>query len=229
MPPYLIGQEAASPIPFSATNQTSLRHCMNYQPEHASEHFEAFPDCPSPRNTQKMTCWEILTVRLGRFALEQMAQGTTPSDEVLQDQARQIFYDNDDPWNQTAADNPDWLTLFKKAHGLLDSSNDAKIIDEDRSQLPAYWTPEDLEKWGDLGLRVPLSFAGNLPAIPPTASDELCNPMELDQGIISGFLSDTQGQEEFDFNQMFTALPESEILPDADLARDLSLMHGLDG
>jgi hypothetical protein len=37
---------------------------------------------------------------------------------LLQREARRILYDSDDPWNQTAADNPEWLALFKKAHGL---------------------------------------------------------------------------------------------------------------
>jgi hypothetical protein len=37
---------------------------------------------------------------------------------MLQDQARVILYEDADGWEQTAADNPEWLNLFKKAHGI---------------------------------------------------------------------------------------------------------------
>lgn len=69
-------------------------------------------------NLQHQTCWEILTVRLGQFVREQMQVGIFPTDEIIQQEARRILYESDDTWNQTAADNPEWLDLFKKAHGL---------------------------------------------------------------------------------------------------------------
>jgi hypothetical protein len=37
---------------------------------------------------------------------------------MLQTESRKILYGDDDPWNQTSADNPEWLNLFKKAHGI---------------------------------------------------------------------------------------------------------------
>ncbi|KAF2849853.1 hypothetical protein T440DRAFT_398322 [Plenodomus tracheiphilus IPT5] len=67
------------------------------------------------------TCWEILTLRLGKFAREQIEKhgSSTITDCMLQREARNILYgDPDDTWNQTSADNPEWLTLFKKAHGI---------------------------------------------------------------------------------------------------------------
>ncbi|GME48147.1 hypothetical protein BGZ63DRAFT_351527 [Neofusicoccum parvum] len=42
-----------------------------------------------------------------------------PTDEELQHQARWIMFDDDDPWNQTPADNADWLREFKRGVGLL--------------------------------------------------------------------------------------------------------------
>lgn len=48
----------------------------------------------------------------------QLALGNTPSDADLQRQARLIVYKNDDPWNQTAADDPATLHLFKRQNGL---------------------------------------------------------------------------------------------------------------
>ncbi len=44
----------------------------------------------------------------------QRALGVKPSDSALQRQARIIIYEFDDEWNQTAADNVDWLNAFKE-------------------------------------------------------------------------------------------------------------------
>jgi hypothetical protein len=74
----------------------------------------------SPQPHPNATCWEILTLRLGRFARQHIEQhgANTITDKMLQEQAREILYESDDPWEQTAADNPEWLNLFKKAHGI---------------------------------------------------------------------------------------------------------------
>jgi hypothetical protein len=73
------------------------------------------------------TCWEVLTLRLGRYARQHVEQYGPKflTDRMLQSEARRILYDSDDPWEQTAADNPEWLNLFKKAHGI-DTSAPAK-------------------------------------------------------------------------------------------------------
>jgi hypothetical protein len=74
----------------------------------------------SPVGNPNATCWEILTLQLGRFAREYIEKhgAGTVSDEMLQTESRHILYGDDDPWNQTSADNPEWLNLFKKAHGI---------------------------------------------------------------------------------------------------------------
>lgn len=66
------------------------------------------------------TCWEILTLRLGRFARRYIEKhgATSLTDKMLQDEARLILYGEADGWEQTAADNDEWLKLFKKAHGI---------------------------------------------------------------------------------------------------------------
>ena len=48
----------------------------------------------------------------------QLSLGITPNDADLQQQARLIVYQNDDPWNQTAIDDPAILLLFKRQNGL---------------------------------------------------------------------------------------------------------------
>jgi hypothetical protein len=189
MPPYLIGNEALSPFPFSASNEATwgvlrntvgpgndlefkisagpdwdsligqdaikeamtsmpdfegmltstasglapitmggtglgqLSNILDYSPNHSSS---------SHSSPGAVTCWEILTVSLGQFVREQIINGIMPTDEELQIQARRIIYEDEDSWNQTAADNTEWLELFKKAHGMPSTSTDERVdFDED--------------------------------------------------------------------------------------------------
>jgi hypothetical protein len=168
MPPYLIGNESNSIVPFSASNEASLSHHLDLlegqqdtqaaidelakwnaqahvdlsqlpglmqQPMTtlgmSSDQFATGTECQnfamgtSPLHAPKIsTCWEILTIRLGLFVKEKMKQGVPITDEMLQTQARWIIYESDDSWNQTSADNPEWLELFKKAHGLPNVASD---------------------------------------------------------------------------------------------------------
>lgn len=48
--------------------------------------------------------------------LRRQAGEPTPDDATLQRQARLIIYELDDGWNQTAADDPQWLAAFKDRH-----------------------------------------------------------------------------------------------------------------
>jgi hypothetical protein len=112
MPPYLIGVEAVSPNPFSASRSNTTPLMVD----------RSVPDGENAVVTEKSpatrtTCWEKLTINLGRYAKQMAAKGEIATDEMLQAQARKIIYDSDDTWNQTAADNPEWLDLFKKALG----------------------------------------------------------------------------------------------------------------
>lgn len=175
MPPYLIGMEAVSPYPYSATNESSWRQhnfwmdTSSEQPSNplpatglagaqtAAEKLNDLNTCTATRERHErdaggfasthVTCWEILTVRLGQYANEQSEKGIVVTDEMLQSKARIILYNSDDSWNQTAADNPEWLDLFKKAHGLdyIPNAVGGQGLE----------VPEDLETYGDLGLRIP--------------------------------------------------------------------------
>lgn len=173
MPPYLIDNEAKSPAPFSATNEASMRP-LEYSatdlealipPLNGEMTLNALFGCHKDPNwvshstestqlpsqlslpSRNATCWEILTVRLGRFVKEQHAQGNTVTDELLQRESRNLLYGDYDPWNQTVADNPEWLALFKKAHGL-DSISAGSGSTQSPQQLDI-----DAEDLFDLGLR----------------------------------------------------------------------------
>ncbi|KAI7184404.1 hypothetical protein KC319_g7166 [Hortaea werneckii] len=147
MPPYLIGIEAVSAIPFSATNRATWDQTS--PDDHVCPTSTHKPSEEGNGLESKATCWEILTVRLGKYANEMSHKGVVLTDEMLQRQARKLLYEDDDAWNQTAADNPEWLDLFKKAHGL---DYIPSTIGGSGQQIP-----EDLETYGDLGLRIPFT------------------------------------------------------------------------
>ncbi|KAK3318406.1 hypothetical protein B0H66DRAFT_575255 [Apodospora peruviana] len=68
-------------------------------------------------------CYRRLTRELRRYVASTMSPNNPnchiPSDQELQHQARWILYDDDDPWNQTACDNEEWLRRFKRDVGIL--------------------------------------------------------------------------------------------------------------
>ncbi|KAH7225187.1 hypothetical protein BKA60DRAFT_449300 [Fusarium oxysporum] len=68
-------------------------------------------------------CYRRLFRELTRFVSSAMSPNNpnchAPSDAEIQHQARCIIFDDDDPWNQTAADNAEWLLRFKRDVGIL--------------------------------------------------------------------------------------------------------------
>ncbi|KAF3351342.1 hypothetical protein VD0002_g5250 [Verticillium dahliae] len=62
-------------------------------------------------------------VELKRWATATMSPenpaGHIPSDGEIQHQARLLLYEDGDPWNITAADNPEWLDRFKRDIGIV--------------------------------------------------------------------------------------------------------------
>ncbi|UKZ63945.1 uncharacterized protein TrAtP1_005167 [Trichoderma atroviride] len=104
MPPYLIGAESLDLEPFSASKGV-MKKMLTY------------PDAQNPPNV-----FELLTARLSDFATASQASGATINCDILRHQARLILYGDDDPLNQTPADNDQWLTLFKIGHGLASVS-----------------------------------------------------------------------------------------------------------
>ncbi|PTB40335.1 hypothetical protein M441DRAFT_70163 [Trichoderma asperellum CBS 433.97] len=60
---------------------------------------------------------------LGRWVTSIMSPNNPnchiPSDKEIQHHARFLMYDDDDPWNQTVADNSEWLHRFKVGVGIV--------------------------------------------------------------------------------------------------------------
>lgn len=136
MPPYLIGAESTGIDPFSASKRRPEIHVTNDQIADGLCHLQHGDDSqPTP--------FEVLTEHLIRFVYERQAAGDPISDDSIQREARHFIYGDDDPWNQTAADNPDWLQLFKDGMGL-DQSQFIENQDEQRASMntsfPLPWT-----------------------------------------------------------------------------------------
>lgn len=109
MPPYLIGIESTGMEPFSASH-------MLGKDAQSSSYLRITDQLAQVQ--AKPTMFEHLTARLGEYVLDVQAKGEMITDEMLQKEARCIIYGDDDPWNQTAADSPEWLRLFKEGVGL---------------------------------------------------------------------------------------------------------------
>ncbi|CAA9961934.1 hypothetical protein PTMSG1_05311 [Pyrenophora teres f. maculata] len=136
-PPYLIAEQANTVVPFSATNPESIDHTkqmLSYiqLEEPASPHLISFPvdqneqdisgslEALRTMSTQHDFHWStVLTRHLSCFARRQMLAGVIPTDEMFQRESRRLLYqDGDDDWNQTVADNPNWLEDFRRRSGL---------------------------------------------------------------------------------------------------------------
>jgi hypothetical protein len=79
-------------------------------------------DAPTPSLQQGVEARlfaDILTRHLARFARQQMLLGNIPTDEMFQRESRRVLYqDADDEWNQTVADNPEWIREFRERTGF---------------------------------------------------------------------------------------------------------------
>ena len=102
VPPSLIALERMTLDPFSATNASPVIRV---------------PD----QSGDDLAIDQIhhLDEPLCAFVRTQVLLGHVPTDMEIQNHARVLVYEFDDPWNQTRADLPIWLDSFKKQTGLI--------------------------------------------------------------------------------------------------------------
>jgi hypothetical protein len=76
--------------------------------------------------------FRLFTGDLRRWVLATMSPSNPgshiPSDAEIQHHARWIMYESDDPWNQTAADHPEWLQRFKKDVGIPQAAGGVELL-----------------------------------------------------------------------------------------------------
>jgi hypothetical protein len=131
-PPYLIAAQSVTLVPFSATNKDSLDHTKQTLEFLQNENAALLPpiDDGAIVNSSKVLnaetepdrgrLWaDVLSTHLARFARQQMMMGVVPTDEMFQRESRRVLYhDADDAWNQTVADDPNWLEDFRERAGF---------------------------------------------------------------------------------------------------------------
>lgn len=128
--PYLIGVESTSMVPFSATDSRTRDHFFQISSNAGMGHEPAEPQQPLQSLPESFTSQseissfaQILTMHLSRYAQDQMKQGIVPTDDMFQRVARRLLYDCEDNWNQTVADNGQWLSAFRQLHCLPEPSD----------------------------------------------------------------------------------------------------------
>ncbi|KAI5458680.1 hypothetical protein BGZ63DRAFT_362191, partial [Mariannaea sp. PMI_226] len=104
MPVFLIGEQRHTMEPFSASRADHRIETL------AANQIETSQSSHSYRETERL---------LLRFVSEEISQGRVPSDRQLQRKTSEIMYGPDNAWDQTWADNSQWLDMFRRKAGLI--------------------------------------------------------------------------------------------------------------
>lgn len=205
--PATISTSSESPTSYrpqskpSPPNQAAPRDSQYVGP--LFNNIQAPPDRPGPdssiNNSRIKTgpfflndtnCYRRLAQGLSRFVASTMSPNNpnrhVPTDEEIQYQARWLIYDDDDPWNQTAADNFEWLQRFKRDSGILPSDSGPGLRANDVS-----WAPSE----GGTGFAPPYTSPNPASTIEPLSSSPTIfisnistKPFESSAGTANRFL-----------------------------------------
>ncbi|KAJ5202207.1 hypothetical protein N7449_004286 [Penicillium cf. viridicatum] len=122
VPPYMLDFESRSFVPFSATNGAVNDHLsqmlsrasfLDAAGEHQTTPESLDPELQPVQEDNLQSYTEVLTRHLSHYAQQMMRDGVIPTDEMFQLEARQLLFDSEDQWNQTMADNLEWLAKFR--------------------------------------------------------------------------------------------------------------------
>lgn len=122
VPPYLLDFESRTFVPFSATNGAVNDHLSQMLSRvsflDVTGESQALPEFPSTAlqsvpEPQLKSYTEVLTRHLSHYTQQMMGNGIIPTDEMFQLEARRLLFDSEDQWNQTMADNLEWLARFR--------------------------------------------------------------------------------------------------------------------
>lgn len=123
IPVFLIGSQRKTMEPFSGSQASHIMERNNPGALHNSssvllqqgqvenEAQSSFgPTMHSYRHIEQL---------LLEYVSEEISHGRVPSDPQLQRQTSEMMYGPDNTWDQTWADHPQWLEVFKKKAGLI--------------------------------------------------------------------------------------------------------------
>ncbi|KAJ8110381.1 hypothetical protein OPT61_g6766 [Boeremia exigua] len=132
LPPYLIANDSRSLVPFSATDPASRDHFNQLTSRLDQERLLS----PGPNNNAQASgandsmlpklmdddtimFADVLAQHLSQFARNNILKGVMPTDEMFQREARRVAFGDEDGWNQTLADNQEWLKSFRQQEDWL--------------------------------------------------------------------------------------------------------------
>jgi Homeobox KN domain len=178
VPPYMNANERSSMDPFVAKAAT---------PSSAEGTNLTFGNSAESTILADTNCWKRLEEVLSGYIVQQKAMGHIPTDKELQDQGRLIVFDDDDDWNQTAADNERWLATLKFQHGIGEDPGPVPRKLEEVLIMPPYAVRGGLRHGRGIGCASERKTAHSAPgscvdlaASGPPAFDPLLD-LDLDQ------------------------------------------------
>lgn len=135
LPPYLIADDSRSCVPFSATDPASKDHFnqltsrLNQEgllsPRMQTQAGVSTTDIAAlPKLVEDDTVMfaDVLAQHLSQFARQNILLGVLPTDEMFQREARRVAFGDEDGWNQTLADNQEWLNGFKQQEDWMNQA-----------------------------------------------------------------------------------------------------------
>lgn len=112
MPAFMIGQQRNTVEPFSASQAD---HCVGAGPGSV-----AGPDSGGMDTGNSPHSYRNVERLLLAYVAKEIREGRVPSDKQLQKKTGEIIYGpGHDEWDQTWADNTQWLEQFRKKAGLI--------------------------------------------------------------------------------------------------------------
>ena len=135
IPPFLIGVEQSTVLPFSAeTGQTfgfeveRMQHEMDTAMTRMSIAPQAEPSLLACGGLGKPDSWSgMLAWYLEQWVNQIRSEGITQiTDDMIKHRARVVLYGSPDQWDRTRAEHPEWLELFKRKVGLSNGTLPSK-------------------------------------------------------------------------------------------------------
>lgn len=135
LPPYLLADDSRSLVPFSATDPASRDHLnqmlslldqeglLSPQSQNQTGAFGS-SNTMLPKLVEDDTKMfaDVLAQHLSQFARNNILKGIMPTDEMFQREARRVAFGDEDGWNQTLADNREWLKSFRQQEDWLNQA-----------------------------------------------------------------------------------------------------------